>query len=87
MKVWNLRLEISRDPIAYTRVQNKERSGILIMAAAPSTSIQDQIKAQGEVVRRLKKDKEPEETVSIGLNSVPVHAVYILCKSSHMEVT
>lgn len=33
--------------------------------AAPSNSIQDQIRAQGEVVRRLKKDNAPEETVSI----------------------
>ena len=34
------------------------------MASKSDLSVQEQIKAQGEIVRKLKKDKAPEETVS-----------------------
>ena len=41
------------------------------MATPSRSSVQEQIKEQGEKVRQLKKDKAPQEKVGCGFNSVP----------------
>lgn len=41
------------------------------MATPSRSSVQEQIKEQGEIVRQLKKDKAPQEKVGGWFNSVP----------------
>ena len=49
-------------------------------------SVQEQIKAQGEIVRQLKKDKAPEEKVTVSV-AIPFQTISFSGSEYHVEIT